>query len=330
MYRREFFAHFALVLVAVVVGASPCTAQTSTGPATRFIVGFPAGGSVDIVARLVAERVGETLGTPAIVENVSGAGGRLGVERVKQSAPDGFTVLVAPAAIMTLYPHIFTKLSYVPATDFIPVAPLCMLGFSLVVSTSAVPDNVKTLQDLIAWFKANSGKASYASGGTGTPMHFIGAMLAQHAGLELTHVAYRGAAPMIQDAVAGQVPVAATTITDSLPHIETGKLRPIAATTRQRSPFLPNVPTFVEAGAANIVVEEWFGLFVPAGTPEAVVNRLNAAVAKAVSDATVKERLRQLGLVPLTASAADFAQMVKAGTEAWAPVVEATGFKIDE
>ncbi|HWV53294.1 Bug family tripartite tricarboxylate transporter substrate binding protein [Pseudorhodoplanes sp.] len=330
MNRRETLFAIAGALSAPLAIPSTSFAQTlDKSKIVRFLVGFPAGGSVDVVARLVAEQFRTDPGVNAIVENVSGAGGRIAIERAKVSTPDGTTILVTPAAMMTLYPLIFSKLSYDPVKDFIPVSPLCTLEFALVV-TSAVPDSVKTLADLVEWYKANPSKAAYGHGGSGSPMHFIGALLGQHAKLDLTQVPYRGAPPLVQDALSGQVAVAITTVTDLLPHIKAGKLRPIAVSSKERSKFLPDVPTFVEQGATSIVSEDWFGMFVPAGTPTPIVEQLNAAVNKALKAPTVLERLNQLAYVPAGGSSADFAKRLKADIEKWAPVVKSTGFKIEE
>ena len=330
MNRREVLYVIAAGLTAPLAGASDLRAQAlDVSKPVRFLVGFPAGGSVDMVTRLVTEQLPADIGMTPVIENISGAGGRLAIERAKSSAADGTTILVSPAAMMTLYPLIFSKLSYDPLKDFLPVSPLCTLEFSLIV-TSAVPDSVRTLNDLIAWYKANPGKASYAHGSAGSPMHFIGAMLAQHAQTELTHIPYRGAPPMLQDALSGQVAVAVTTVTDSLPHIQAGKLRAIAVSGKVRSKYLPDVPTFAEQGATAIVVEDWFGMFAPAGTPMPVVNALNAAIGKALSAPTVRDRMAQLAYIPAGGSQPEFVKMMETDIAKWTPVQKATGFKIEE
>ena len=328
--RRETLVTIAAAIAAPLAGSSTLFAQTlDKSRPVRFFVGFPAGGSVDMVTRLVAEQLRADLGITPIVENISGAGGRIAIERAKASTPDGNTILVTPAAMMTLYPLIFSKLNYDPIKDFVPVAPLVTLEFSLIV-TGAVPQDVKTLADLIAWYTANPSKGSYAHGSAGSPMHFIGAMLADHAKLDLTHIPYRGAPPMLQDALSGQVAVAVTTVTDSLPHIQGGKLRAVAVSGKDRSKYLPDVPTFAEQGAAGIVVEDWFGMFVPAGTPMPIVEQLNAAISKALTAPAIRDRLTQLAYIPAGGSQAEFVKRLRADIDKWTPVVKSTGFRIEE
>lgn len=330
MNRRETLLAMVAAMALPITGAEHLFAQTlDKSKPVRFLVGFPAGGSVDMVTRLVAEQLRTELGITPVIENISGAGGRIAIERAKASAPDGTTILATPAAMMTLYPLIFSKLNYDSVRDFIPVAPLVTLEFSLIV-TSAVPDNVKTLADLISWYKANPSKAAYGHGSAGSPMHFIGAMLGQHAKLDLTHIPYRGAPPMLQDALSGQVAVAVTTITDSLPHIQAGKLRAVAVSGKSRSKDLPDVPTFAEQGAAGIVIEDWFGMFVPAGTPMPIVEQLNAAIGKALATPQIRDRMLQLAYIPAGGSQGDFVKRLTADINKWTPVVKATGFKIEE
>lgn len=330
MNRRELLAAMSAVAATSIASSGSANAQSlDPSKPLRFIVGFPAGGSVDMVTRLVAEQLRADSGVTSIVENISGAGGKIAIERVKASPADGSVILVSPAAMMTLYPLIFAKLNYDTLKDFTPVAPLCTLEFSLIV-TSAVPDNVRTLNDLIAWYKANPSKASYAHGSAGSPMHFIGAMLAQHAKTDLTDIPYRGAPPMLQDALSGQVAVAVTTVTDSLPHIQAGKLRAVAVSGKERSKYLPDVATFSEQGATGIVVEDWFGTFVPSATPMGIVNQLNQAINKALAAAPIRERMTQLAYIPAGGSQTDFVKMINADMAKWAPVQKGTGFKINE
>lgn len=293
------------------------------------LVGFPAGGSVDVTARLMAEELRIALGATVIVENVTGAGGRLAIERAKASAPDGKTILIAPAPTMTLYPLIYNKLNYDSVKDFDPVALVASLDYMLVVSTKVVPDNIKTISDLVGWYKANPANRVYGHGAVGSPLHFIGAMLAKHADLDLTHVPYRGATLMVQDLLAGQIGVAVTSIADSLPHLKTGALRALGVSGSKRSKFVPDVPTFLEQGA-DIVVEDWFGAFVRSGTPKEIVERLNALIVAGVSKPAVRERLSDLAFGSQALSQPEFSKVFRSDIAKWTPVVKATGFRIEE
>lgn len=325
MHRRRWLQGAALTAAA---GLSPVGWSQSGRPA-RLLVGFPPGGSTDVVARLVGGhyRVG---GGTAIVENVPGAAGRLAVTRVKASAPDGGVVLVSPAAMMTLYPHVYKQLAYDPLKDFIPVAAVGTISFALVASAAAVPASVKTLPDLVAWYQANPKLASFASGGAGTPMHFVGVMVAKHAGLDLTHVAYRGAAPMVQDLLGGQVAVGVTVLGDSLPHVPSGKLRVIAISGPKRSSYLPEAATFIEQGAPNIVTEENFGIYLPAGAAPEAVERWHGVVREALAAGDVKDGLAKLACEPSTMSQPAFAASIAAELQRWGPVVKASGFSLDD
>ncbi len=323
--RRALLQATSATALALALGR-PAFAQNRV---TKFVVGFPPGGSTDVVARLVAAHQKKP-GAVAIVDNVPGAAGRLAVMRVRGSAPDGGNVLVSPAAMMTLYPHVYNKLAYDPLKDFVPVTSVGNIGFALVVSNAVVPPQVKTLQELAAWLRANPKHANYASGGAGTPMHFVGVMVARHLGLSLTHVAYRGATPMVQDLLGGQIAMGVTVLGDSLPHVSTGKLRVIAVSTPQRSQYLPEAPTFGELGAPDIQAQEGFGLFLPAGAATEVVGRLAADVREAIQTAEFKEALTKLACEPSAPAPEEFARQLRADLDRWRPVVKASGFSIDD
>jgi tripartite-type tricarboxylate transporter receptor subunit TctC len=324
--RRQWLA---LAGAAAAAGTGNTWAQAASSRLARFYVGFPPGGSTDVVARLVATQLKGYADT-VIVENLPGAAGRLAVSRVKGSAPDGNSVLVSPAAMMSLYPHVYTRLAYEPLTDFVPVTAVGTVAFCLAVSNAAVPAQVRTLNDLGEWLKANPKERSYASGGAGTPMHFLGVMVAKHLNQDLTHVAYKGAAPMIQDLLGGQVAFGFTVLGDSLPHIESGKLRAIAVSSPQRSPYLPQVPTFGESGAPQIQAQENFGLYLPAGAPAERVQRLAASVRDAMNSPELKAGLAKLACAPTAMSSAEFRQFLEADLNRWRPVVKASGFSLDE
>lgn len=314
---------------AAALAGWPALGRAQAPRLSRFFVGFPPGGSTDVVARLVATQA-KGFADTTIVENVPGAAGRLAVTRVKSSPPDGSAVLVSPAAMMTLYPHVYRKLAYDPLKDFVPVTAVGTVAFSLVVSSAVVPAQVRTLAELGDWLRAHPKLASFASGGAGTPMHFVGVMVARHLNQDLTHVAYRGATPMVQDLAGGQIALGVTVLGDALPHIEGGKLRAIAVSSTQRSPYLPQVPTFAELGAPQIVAQENFGLYLPAGASEATVQRLAAAAKRSLDAPAVKEGLAKLACAPTTLGPAEFRQFLERDLAHWQPVVQASGFSLDE
>lgn len=323
--RRQILS----AIAASLATGLPTLAQAQ-GRSTRFYVGFPPGGSTDVVARLTATHARRPAGDAVIVDNLPGAAGRLAMARVKSGPTDGSSVLVSPAAMFTLYPHVYRNLAYDPFKDFIPVTAMGTVAFALVVSAAAVPAQVRTLQDLGNWLRANEKHRSFATGGAGTPMHFLGVMVAKHLGMDLTHVAYKGAAPMVQDLLGGQIAVGVTVVGDSLPHIESGRLRAIAISSDQRSPLLPQVPTFGESGAPQIVAQESFGLYLPAGASADTVNQLAASARAALSAPEVRTGLEKLACTPSGLAPAEFQRFLRADYERWGPVVKSTGFSLDE
>lgn len=317
------------ILAMLAAGTMSASVSAQSGRIARFYVGFPAGGSTDVVARLIAANT-KGFAETNIVENVPGAAGRLAIARVKSSPADGSAVLVSPAAMMTLYPHVYTKLAYDPLKDFVPVTAVGTISFTLVVSNAVVPATVRTLPELGEWLRANPKMRNFASGGAGTPMHFLGALTAKHYNQELTHVAYKGAAPMLQDLIGGQIAMGFTVVGDALPHIESGKLRAIAVSSPQRSPFLPQVPTFAEQGAPQIAAQENFGLYLPAGASTDTVQRLAAAVRESLSSPEMRAGLAKLACAPTAMSPPEFRQFLERDLAHWQPVVKASGFSLDE
>jgi tripartite-type tricarboxylate transporter receptor subunit TctC len=300
---------------------SPGQAQVS-GDTARVIFPFAAGGSGDALARLLAEHMRSALNQPVIVENRTGAQGRLGVMAVKTAEPDGKTVLLTPVAPMSVYQHVYKALLYDPIADFQPISQVATFDFSIAVGPQ-VP--ATSLKELVAWVKANPDKGNYGTPGAGTLPHFFAVSFARTAGLDLRHVSYRGSAPTLTDLVGGQISMVVTTTSDVLEQHKAGRIRVLATSGAARSPFLPEVPTFKEAGY-DIVGTGWYGVFAPARTPPDVVARLNAAVVEAVKQPQVRERLLGFGLVPTGTSAAELARIQKADSELWAPAVHASGF----
>ena len=291
---------------------------------SRILTGFPAGGTVDVVARRVADKLRGSFAKVTLVENKPGAGGRLAVDELRRSANDGSSLLITPAAMITLYPHIYSKLPY-GIGDVTPVCGATSVVFGLGVGP-AVPDSVKTLKDFLAWAKANPAKANFGSPGAGSPPHFVGALLAKEGGVELNHVPYRGTVPGIQDLLGGQVTAFSGPIGDYLPHVKTGKLRVLATSGPKRSRFLPDVPTYTELGFKALEQVEWYGFFLPGKAAPELVQRAATAIRTALSGAGMAQALAQFGLEVAFTSPAELAKAVNAENVAWGPIVKRVGF----
>jgi tripartite-type tricarboxylate transporter receptor subunit TctC len=290
----------------------------------RLLVGFPAGGSIDTVARLVVEQM-KGYAASMIVDNRPGAGGRTALEALRTSDTDGSVLVLTPGDQITLFPHIYKNLSYAPLRDFAAVGTVCTVQFLLTVG-SMVPSAVTTLAGFIEWCRANPKLATFASPGAGTRPHFIGATLAQAAGFEFLHAPYKGSGPAVQDLLGGRIPAAVFVISNTLPHVQSGALRALATTAPQRSRLLPQVPTMREAGFPALEGLEWFGVFVPAATPAETVTSLNGAVRRALETDSVKAGLAQLSFDVAGSSASDLGRLIRSDAERWGEVVKATGF----
>lgn len=307
----------------LAAAALPAAAQETP---LKIIVGFPTGATSDALTRLVGEHMAATLKVPVVVENKPGAGGRIGNEIVKAAAPDGRTLLMTPVATMSIYPHSYPgQLRYDPFKDFVPVAHLSNFQIGLAVQTQ-VP--VKTLAEYVAWVKADAAKNGfYASAASGSIPHFFGVMFARAAGIELTHVPYKGTAPAMQALAAGEVSAVSTVVADIKPLVAAGKARLLAVGGEQRDPGFPDVPTFRELGYADLVAQPWYALFAPAGTPAAAVERLAKAAAAAVQDPALGRRLVGMGLEPTGHGSAALASIMKDDFERWGPPIRASGYR---
>ncbi len=293
----------------------------------KIVNGFPAGGTADVTSRRIGDRMAGSgfSKNGAAVENKTGAGGRIAVETVKNAAPDGSTLLLTPYSMMAVYPHIYKQLSYDPVKDFVPVAMASLLTHGLAVGPM-VPASVKTVKDYLAWAKANPKEASYGSPAAGSTPHFLGALLGLNNGVELKHIPYRGSVPGVTDMLGGQLASMVTPHGDFLANHKAGKIRILATSGYKRSPFVPEVPTFIESGFPDLVVEEWFGFYAPAKTPANVVAAANAAINAALKEKVVIDSLAISGLVPVGGSSEDMAKSQKAESEKWAPLVKKIGF----
>lgn len=304
------------------------SAFASNGQPVRLMVGFAAGGSADYVARQMGIQLAEELGVPVVVENRPGAGGRIAVEAVKNAKPDGNTLLVTPGAILTIYPHVYDKLSYDAVADLTPIANLCEMSYSLNIGP-AVPDSVRTLKDFGLWLKAHPKQASYGSAGAGTAMHFLGALYAAQLGVDYLHIPYKGGVLALQDVMAGQIPSSFNVASEAVAQIGSPKVRTLAVTSKQRMPQFPHVPTFAEQGMDALTASEWMGLLAPKGTPAALVQRLHQAATRSVAAPKVQQALAEMAFTVNQGSTADFAQQLRQDIAKWAPVVQRTGFKAE-
>lgn len=319
--RREFLARLALLSAVAVIAPRPAFSQTSYG---KVISGFPAGSTVDVLARLYAARL-SLGGRTFIVESRVGAGGRLAAEQLRSAPADGLTVLLTPDAIMTNYPLVYRNLSYDPARDFRPVGMLAAAPHCIAVGPM-VPAGVKTLADFAGWCKANPGKASFGTPGSGSPMHFIGVMFSRTIGLELTHVGYRGGMLAAQDVAGGQLASCVTVLSDALQLAQAGRIRLLAVTGKERSRFVPDVPTAAEAGFGGLESISWYGLFVPARTPDDMVTSLSDAANATARDSSVIETMSKVALEPTLGSQQDAAALLKKDSLRWAQVIKQVGY----
>jgi tripartite-type tricarboxylate transporter receptor subunit TctC len=311
------------VFTAVALGLS-VNAQAQVDKPVKILVGFAPGGSADSAARLLSERLSLSLKQPVIVENKPGAGGRIAAEALKNAAADGSIIMVAPVVVPVLAPLVFDKLPYNPSTDFAPIAHIANFQFSLSVN-AAHP--AKTPQELAAWFKANPANANFGSPAPGSLPHFFGVMLARGIGVDLVHVPFNGGGPMMTALAGNQVSSGFDAMVDQIELHRAGKTRIIATAGSARSPLLPDVPTFTEAGIKGVEGSGWFAAFAPAKTSEATIKQLNEAINAALKTPEVRERFAKLGLEMGGGSPADLTALVKRDTERWAPVVKASGFK---
>lgn len=322
--RRQFLAAAALP---AATAALPSVAWAQNN-VVRLVVGFAAGGAADFVARQLAQHLQAELGRTVLVENRPGAGGRIAVDVVKAAPADGRTLLVTPGSILTIYPHVYDKLSYQPLRDLVPVANLCAVPYSMNVGPG-VPASVLTLQDFAAWLKAHPQLASYGSPGAGTTPHFIGAMFAASVGIDYLHVPYKGGSLALQDVMGGQLTSSFNVVSEAVPHAHSPKLRTLAVSSQERIPQLPKVPTFAELGMKELTSQEWMGLLAPAGTKPEVVERLHAAANRSYAQPAVQKALAEMAFGVTTGTQAAFAQLLRQDLAKWGPVVRSTGFKAE-
>ncbi len=324
MNRRQLTT-CAAILAACLAGFGT-TAQAQSDKTIRLLVGFPPGGSIDIVARLLADKMKDELKANVIVENRAGAGGRIAAELLKSAPADGSAFMITPVVVPVLAPLVFSKLNYNAATDFTPVGHVCNFGFAVTVP-AALP--VKTVPELVAYLKANPQKANFGSPAAGSLPHFFGEMLSRDANADMVHVPFAGGAALLGALVGNQVSAGIDVVLETLESHRSGKVRVVGTSGDKRSSVLPDVPTLKEQGYPNMVAQGWFAMYAPAKTPAAAVEAMNRALNKALAHPEVLDRFAKLGLEAGGGSMADLSALERSSTARWAPVVKATGFRAD-
>ncbi len=313
-----------LCIGACMLGSAAAQTGERPGGPIKLLVGFPPGGTGDIIARVVAEKLAVSLGTTVVVENKPGAGGRIAAEAMKNAPADGHTVLITPLATMVIAPLTFSKLPFNPEVDFVPVAQLAKFQLALATGANAP---YKNLSEFVAWLKENPKQASFGTSAAGSPLHFLGLMFGQAIKVDMTHVPYQGGAPLATDLIGGQVPSGIDQFPLDL--YKSGKLRLLATSGASRSAFTPDIPTFKEQGYTAVEAEGWFGAYMHAKTPAPIVQALSEALAAAARMPDVKQKFEQSGLEATGIKSAEFTALVAADRARWKPVIEASGFRGD-
>ncbi|WP_038213201.1 Bug family tripartite tricarboxylate transporter substrate binding protein [Xenophilus azovorans] len=298
-------------------------AQAGIETAT-IVTGFAAGGTSDTICRRVGQKLQPDYAKAVVVENRTGAGGQIAIQYVKGRPADGATILQTPTSMLTIYPHIYKKLPYDPVADLTPVSVGCVFDFGFAVGP-AVPAEVKSVKDFLAWAKANPAGANFGSPAAGSTPHFVGALIGKSAGVELKHAAYRGTQPAMLDLLGGNISAVSGPIGDITQHLQSGKVRILATSGEKRNRFAPDVPTLKEQGI-DMAHSEWFAFFLPAKASPDVVARLNAGMKAALAHKDVIDGLGTFGLEAMSSSPAELAEFVKKDTAKWAPIVKQVGF----
>jgi len=325
MQRRALILSTAALALLAGLAAPAARAQADKPP-LRILVGFPPGGSADVIARLLAERLPAQLGGQAVtVENKPGAAGRIAIDALKNAPADGNTVIIMPSGPVVLFPHVFRKLGYDPVKDLAPVSQLASFQFCIV---SGPKTGVKTIAEMLAKAKADPSTATYGSSGNGTVPHFLGLMLGDAAGIDFQHVPYQGGAPAMTALMGGHIGYNVDVLTESLEQHRAGKVRIIAVAGAQRAAQVPEVPTLREQGVA-MDASAWFAMYGPGALPAATAQRLSAAVQAAMKDTTLNSRLGALGLEPIASTPEQLAAVQRADFAKWAKPVKASGFQAD-
>ena len=320
MDRRSFMAGCAGLSMSAIAG----DALGESGPLTKMIFPFSAGGGGDTLCRLVAQYAGQLLDRTIIVENRTGGDGLIGIKWVKNANPDGTSILVTTGPTMYLLPMVEAEPSFDLNRDFMAVSLLARFEFGVVTGPAV---DARDFKQFVAWLKANPSKATFGVPSNGTIPHFTGSKLEQVLGIPLTRVAYRGSAPAITDLIGGHLPFAIATIADAIPQHRAGAVKILAVSSAERSPFLPDVPTLKESGV-DLVADGWYGMWLPAASSQQFAKQLSAAVVASLAKPDVREKLSAIGLIPVGTTPEGLSQELAADTALWQPIVKATGYKI--
>ena len=314
-----------LLCFMLLIGWS-AAAQTYPSKPIRFVVPYPAGGPLDTVARLLGQKVSENVKQPVIVDNKPGAGGNIGADVVAKSAPDGYTILMGAVATHAINPTLYAAIPYDPIRDFQPITQVASTPNVLIVNASVPAADVR---EFIAYAKSHPGKLNFGSGSTGSAGHLAGELFKAMAGVDMVHVPYKGAAPAMQDLIAGQVQLMFDNYASASTQVRAGKVKALAVTTAKRSSLAPDLPTIAEAGLPGFDINTWFGVFAPAGTPQAIVERLHAEFTRALAQPGVRERMTNLGAEPVGNRPEEFAAYIQSEAGKYARVIKASGAKAD-
>ncbi|MFJ1258465.1 Bug family tripartite tricarboxylate transporter substrate binding protein [Cupriavidus sp. CuC1] len=326
MHTTQSILAGALLVTAGVLGGAPVHADTFPSHPLTIVVPFPAGGVTDMIARQMAQQMQAGLGKPVVVENRPGGGGQIAAQSVKRADADGYTMFVAATEMFAINPGLYRNFSYDPLKDFKPVTALAASPLVLVVPQGSPVNSVK---DLVALSKSKPNGVNYASQGIGSIGHLLGGLFADKAGGHMTHVAYKGSAPALQDVMAGQVDMMFDPVITTSPLIKGGKVKPLAIAAPRRSPSLPDVRTLAELGIGGLDAGVWFGMVVKAGTPDAIVARLNEAAVQALKAPEVTKRFADQGLEALPMTPQQFGAFLNSESTRWAPLVKASGASVE-
>ena len=323
--KRSFPIAIALCASFSAGSAAYAQANYPTKP-SRFIVPFPPGGGTDILSRLVANKLTETLGWQVVIDNRGGAGGNIGLQAAAQAAPDGYTMVMGQTSNLAINPALYSKLPYDPVRDFVPVSLVSASPIALVVSSKSP---YKSLGDFVNAAKTKPGQLTFGSPGSGTVAHLTGELFQRTAGIKYVHVPYKGAAQALPDLIGGRIDLYSSSLETAMPHVKAATIRALAVTSQQRVPVVADVPTVSEAGYKGFQATTWFGILVAKGTPAPIVSKLTAEITKVLQAPDVKERMASTGGLPVKTGPQEFSELLKSDIQRWARVVKESGAKVD-